>query len=79
MSNKQHLVSDYEQGSGSWTEREQGFDTLQVHAGVRPDPVTGSIITPIYQSTTFVQESIEKYQSRGYSYTRSRNPTVTVL
>uniref|UniRef100_A0A0A9YDS0 Putative cystathionine gamma-synthase n=1 Tax=Lygus hesperus TaxID=30085 RepID=A0A0A9YDS0_LYGHE len=79
MPHKQHLVSEYEHGSGAWTDREQGFDTLQVHAGVRPDPITGAILTPIYQSTTFVQESIEKYQARGYSYSRSRNPTVTVM
>nr|AGT02546.1 cystathionine gamma-synthase [Herpetomonas muscarum] len=79
MSANQHLVSDYTSGSGSWLPAAQGFDTLQVHGGVRPDPVTGAILTPIYQSTTFIQESIEKYQARGYSYSRSRNPTVTVL
>lgn len=79
MSAKQHLVADYKAGSGSWLPEAQGFSTLQVHGGVRPDPTTGSILTPIYQSTTFVQESIDKYQQRGYSYSRSRNPTVTVL
>lgn len=79
MSAHQHLVSDFKSGSGSWLPQAQGFDTLQVHGGVRPDPVTGAILTPIYQATTFVQESIEKYQAKGYSYTRSANPTVTVL
>jgi cystathionine beta-lyase/cystathionine gamma-synthase len=56
-----------------------GFSTKQVHAGVRPDPITGSILTPIYQSTTFVQESVDRYLSKGYSYSRSGNPTVTAL
>lgn len=53
-----------------------GFRTKQVHAGVEPDPVTGAILTPIYQSTTFVQESVGDYMSRGYSYSRAGNPTV---
>jgi len=56
-----------------------GFRTKQVHAGVRPDPVTGAILTPIYQSTTFVQESVDDYMGRGYSYSRSGNPTVRAL
>jgi len=53
-----------------------GFRTKQVHAGVTPDPVTGAILTPIYQSTTFVQESVDDYMGRGYSYARAGNPTV---
>lgn len=56
-----------------------GFSTKQVHAGVVPDPVTGAILTPIYQSTTFVQESVDQYLSKGYSYSRSGNPTVRAL
>ncbi len=55
------------------------FSSKQVHAGVRPDPVTGSILTPIYQSTTFVQESVDTYLGKGYSYSRSGNPTVRAL
>lgn len=55
------------------------FKTKEVHAGVSPDPVTGAILTPIYQSTTYVQESVENYMSKGYSYSRSGNPTVTAL
>jgi cystathionine gamma-lyase len=72
------LKSDFQSGSGAWdrTKPEYGFNTVAVHAGVRPDPTTGAILTPIYQSTTFVQESIEKYCSKGFSYTRSSNPTV---
>ncbi len=52
------------------------FSTKQIHAGVTPDPVTGAILTPIYQSTTFVQESVDEYMSKGYSYARAGNPTV---
>ncbi len=53
-----------------------GFRTKQVHAGVTPDPTTGAVLTPIYQATTFVQESVDDYMSRGYSYSRAGNPTV---
>jgi cystathionine beta-lyase/cystathionine gamma-synthase len=56
-----------------------GFTTKQIHAGVVPDPVSGSILTPIYQSTTFVQESVDQYLSKGFSYSRSGNPTVRAL
>jgi cystathionine beta-lyase/cystathionine gamma-synthase len=55
------------------------FSTRQVHAGVEPDPVTGSILTPVYQATTFVQPSVDEYLSRGFSYSRSGNPTVRAL
>lgn len=56
-----------------------GFNTRQVHAGVTPDPVTGAILTPIYQSTTFVQKSVDEYLAKGFSYSRSGNPTVRAL
>ncbi len=56
-----------------------GFRTKQVHGGVTPDPVTGAILTPIHQSTTFVQESVDEYMGRGFSYTRAGNPTVRAL
>jgi cystathionine gamma-lyase len=55
------------------------FSTQQIHAGVEPDPVTGAILTPIYQSTTYVQKSVDEYLSRGYSYSRTGNPTVRAL
>jgi len=58
---------------------EHGFKTREVHAGVRPDPVTGAILTPIYQSTTYVQDSVDNYLAKGFSYTRSGNPTVVAL
>jgi cystathionine beta-lyase/cystathionine gamma-synthase len=56
-----------------------GFRTKQIHAGVTPDPTTGAILTPIHQSTTFVQESVDDYMSRGFSYSRAGNPTVRAL
>jgi len=56
-----------------------GFTTRQIHSGVVPDPVTGAILTPIYQSTTYVQPSVDEYLSKGYSYSRSANPTVRAL
>ncbi len=52
------------------------FRTKQIHAGVTPDPTTGAILTPIHQSTTFVQPSVDDYLATGYSYSRSGNPTV---
>ena len=55
------------------------FETEQIHAGVEPDAVTGAILTPIYQSTTYVQPSIADYMATGYSYSRSANPTVRAL
>ena len=53
-----------------------GFRTKQIHDGVEPDPTTGAILTPIYQSTTFVQDSVDEYMAKGYSYSRAGNPTV---
>ncbi|MAD28890.1 MAG: cystathionine gamma-synthase [Woeseiaceae bacterium] len=55
------------------------FRSKQIHAGVTPDPTTGAILTPIFQSTTFVQESVDSYLSKGFSYSRSGNPTVRAL
>ena len=56
-----------------------GFRTDQIHAGVTPDPTSGAILTPIHQSTTFVQPSVDDYMATGYSYSRSANPTVSAL
>lgn len=62
-----------------------GFDTLQVHAGSRPDPATGARQTPIYQTTAFVFRDSEhaaalfNLQEVGYIYSRLTNPTVAVL
>ena len=65
--------------------RQYGFDTLQIHAGARPDPATGARQTPIYQSTAFVFRDAEhaaalfNLQEVGYIYSRLTNPTVAVL
>jgi len=56
-----------------------GFRTRQIHAGVTPDPMTGAILTPIYQTTTYVQPSVDEYLSKGFTYSRSGNPTVKAL
>jgi O-acetylhomoserine (thiol)-lyase len=62
-----------------------GFDTLQIHAGARPDPVTGARQTPIYQTTAYVFRDADhaaalfNLQEVGYIYSRLTNPTVAVL
>jgi cystathionine gamma-lyase/cystathionine beta-lyase/cystathionine gamma-lyase/homocysteine desulfhydrase len=55
------------------------FSTKQIHGGVDIDPVTGSILTPIFQTTTYVQPSVDEYLSKGFSYSRTGNPTVRAL
>jgi cystathionine beta-lyase len=54
-------------------ESKMKFGTKAIHAGVEPDPATGAIMTPIYQTSTFVQEEIGKH--KGYAYSRTQNPT----
>jgi cystathionine gamma-lyase len=58
-------------------DKRQGFATRAIHAGQRPDPLTGAIMTPIYASSTFVQES--PGQDKGYDYSRAGNPTRKAL
>jgi cystathionine gamma-lyase/cystathionine beta-lyase len=53
------------------------FGTKAIHAGLEPDPTTGAIMTPIYQTSTYVQESPGK--NKGYGYARGKNPTRTAL
>jgi len=53
------------------------FETRAIHAGQDPDPATGAIITPIYQTSTFVQEAVGVH--KGYDYARVANPTRTAL
>ncbi len=50
-----------------------GFGTRAIHAGQRPDPTTGAVMTPIYQTSTYIQSSPGVHQ--GYEYSRSQNPT----
>ncbi len=54
-----------------------GFSTKAIHAGVVPDPTTGSIMTPVHLTSTYVQEGIG--QHKGYEYSRVSNPTRDVL
>jgi len=56
---------------------EYHLETLAVHAGVEPDPGTGAVMTPIYQTSTYVQEEVA--QHKGYEYSRTDNPTRTAL
>ncbi|TFC95969.1 MULTISPECIES: cystathionine gamma-synthase [Cryobacterium] len=58
--------------------RTPNFDTLAIHAGQEFDPTTGAVIPPIYQTSTYVQESIGHLRG-GYEYSRGGNPTRTVL
>lgn len=53
------------------------LETLAVHAGVEPDPLTGAVMTPIYQTSTYAQTDVA--QHKGYEYSRTDNPTRTAL
>ena len=54
-----------------------GFATDCIHAGQEPDPSTGAIITPIFQTSTYVQEGLGRH--KGYEYARTQNPTRRAL
>jgi cystathionine gamma-synthase len=54
------------------------FETLAIHAGQEPDPLTGAVVPPIYQVSTFAQDGVGGLRS-GYEYSRSANPTRTAL
>ncbi len=53
------------------------FSTICIHAGQSPDPATGAIITPIFQTSTYVQEALGRH--KGYEYARTQNPTRAAL
>ena len=53
------------------------FETRAIHEGQEPDPATGAVTTPIYQTSTYVQEGVGK--NKGYDYSRAGNPTRTAL
>jgi O-acetylhomoserine (thiol)-lyase len=67
------------------SQRKPGFETLSVHAGAAPDPVTGARMTPIYQTTSYVFDDVDhaaslfNLQVPGFIYSRLTNPTVSVL
>ncbi len=53
------------------------FETLAIHAGQEPDPQTGAVMTPIYQTSTYAQDDVAVH--KGYEYSRTDNPTRTAL
>jgi cystathionine beta-lyase/cystathionine gamma-synthase len=53
------------------------FETRAIHEGQEPDPATGAVIVPIYQTSTYIQDEVGKH--RGYEYSRTGNPTRTAL
>ncbi len=57
---------------------QDGFETLAIHAGQEPDPVTGAVVPPIYQVSTCKQDGVGGLRG-GYEYSRSANPTRTAL
>src|SRR5436309_8847844 len=58
-------------------EARYGFETRAIHAGQEPDPTTGSVVVPIFQTSTYVQEKLG--QHKGYEYSRTGNPTRAAL
>jgi cystathionine gamma-synthase len=60
------------------TGRRPGFETLAIHAGQDPDPTTGSVVVPIYATSTYKQDGVGGLRG-GYEYSRSANPTRTAL
>src|SRR5437899_11750947 len=54
-----------------------GFGTRAVHAGQRPEPLAGAIMTPVYLTSTYVQEELGR--NKGYEYARGKNPTREAL
>src|SRR5689334_9303997 len=69
----EHSSSD----SSNFAEPHYGFETRAIHVGQPPDPSTGSVTVPIYQTSTYVQEKLG--QHKGYEYSRTGNPTRTAL
>lgn len=53
------------------------FETLAIHAGQKPEPVTGAVMTPIFQTSTYAQQAVGKH--KGYEYSRTGNPTRSTL
>lgn len=70
------MITDYCLGLVKLTEKSR-FSTICVHAGQEPDPATGAIITPIFQTSTYVQDELGKH--KGFEYARTQNPTRLAL
>jgi len=73
--------SEVHGGTDRWSAQADGtawgFETRAIHAGQDPDPTTGAVVVPIYQTSTYVQSEVGVHQ--GYEYSRSGNPTRTAL
>ena len=61
----------------SYIKKINQLDTLSVHAGVKTDPLTGAVMTPIYATSTYAHDRPGEH--KGYEYSRSQNPTREVL
>ena len=61
----------------TWDPDLHGFETLAIHAGQDPEPTTGAVVVPIFQTSTFAQDEVGAHE--GYEYSRSGNPTRTAL
>src|SRR3954468_15484362 len=72
-----HIGKSRHSFEGGPYNRPMDFETRAIHDGQEPDPATGAIITPIYQTSTFVQDSVG--ENKGYDYARVANPTRTAL
>ena len=72
MSLRARIITEYARRAVTLRDTAR-FDTLCIHAGQEPDPSTGAIITPIYQTSTYVQEGLGRH--KGYEYARTQNPT----
>jgi cystathionine gamma-synthase len=73
-------VSDRSSDAGRWSGH--GFATRAIHAGSEPDPATGAVVTPIYQTSTYKQDEVGVLRlglGTGYEYSRSGNPTRSAL
>ncbi|HKP51819.1 MAG TPA: cystathionine gamma-synthase [Chloroflexia bacterium] len=70
-------MSDAERSQSGHDLSTYGFETRAIHAGQEPDPTTGAVIVPIYQTSTYVQTRLGEH--KGYEYSRTGNPTRTAL
>ncbi len=57
--------------------RKQGFETLAIHAEQEPEGLTGAVVVPIFQTSTYAQEAVGRH--KGYEYSRTGNPTRQAL
>jgi cystathionine beta-lyase/cystathionine gamma-synthase len=71
------LLTEKPEKKSNKTKKELGFATRAIHAGQVPDPTTGAVTVPIYQTTTYAQEAVGVH--KGYTYSRTGNPTVSAL